>query len=490
MDLDHGLHIQDQIQAMGSQSAVADPLSAPPAAGVVAALSHAVAGQSGDQEHGFAADIVVLLAIDVDHIQGSAVLAHIVIQEVGFIAPLVKLGLVVGALGIDGVSIHVNGNAVLLAVTVGQGHIEANLAGHRIQALAQVVGVGVAEFIIGAVLLQCLVLAGGPVVIGVGKTVLIGVVLGSFLAGVNAGDGVLGHGVAVAFGAVGILGLGLGSGCVVLNIDMGQIVVGLEVHIAPVDAAAIALLGAHTGGGAGVSSLVGVVGFHSFVVGFHSQVVDVHFRVEIVDLLIVGFHSCQVSGILVRTQIGVLTGMGFQLCGLLQQILVLLCQGCMAAENLQGVLIDVQLLVGIAHSTDILSSVGMEVVFQRVILILDGIVLVFHALVVVGYIDVNGVLGFVGFVYLIKVFLGLIVVFLGLQVVLVGLFIQLILNDILPVLLQLVLVILIRGLVLGHGLLVLLVQRIVLLILGAVLFILGIILLILLVGHTVLLHGL
>ena len=301
---------------MGGQT-VADPDSVPAGAFPVTAFLHAVAGQSGNQEHRLTADIVVFHTVD--HNGGQAIAFGIdkLAQEV------IGLSLVVGTVCIDRRRIHVDSNAVLAALAVSQSHIEANLTGDGIQALTQMHGVGIAELIVLAILLQGLLFAGFPVIVGIREAIAIGLLFGACLIGVDTLDGVLGDGVAVSladFVAVGIVIHGhiLGSCGIVFYVDVGQILVGLEVDIAPIDGVA-ALLGTGVGGGIRRGILCGVVVVDGCVVALNGCIISIDCVIVGIHIVVVCLHCFQIAIVSIGTQSGILACVRFQRGGFCQQ---------------------------------------------------------------------------------------------------------------------------------------------------------------------------
>ena len=428
VDLDHGLHIQDQVQTVSVQLAVGNPLAAPTVAIrlPVHTFGHAVAGQCGDQEYRLAADIIVGHSVDGFSIQLFVVLSDVTLQEI------VALGFVEGALSVNRVGIHIDIDAVGIAVLIHQSHIEADLALYGIQRFAQMVGVDIAELIVGGVILQILIGAGVPVIIGVTQTVggfvildllsLCHLAVGGVLIGKHAGDLVLGDGFAVGRFAFGIHGHVLGGGGVVLHVHVGEdAAIGVKLYITPVDGSAVALLGTVTGGGiTGNGGLTVIEGVNSSVVILNGSVVVLNSLVEGFNVVIVRFHGFQILAIRFRTQLGVLAVVVLQSVGLVIQILTLLDQLVILAQTGHGIVIGFNAAVDLANLIDAVHVVGMEVIVQRFVLVLNPFVLAFDALIVVGNIDIDGVFGLVIFQLFSIGLLGSFIGSLGNQIILIG----------------------------------------------------------------------
>ena len=345
-------------------------------------FAHTVAGQSRDQVHGLAADIVVVLAINQNFLQSSAVCTNVAVQEVGFIAPVICFCLVVRALGIDGFCIQLDFDLVGLAVAVGQGHEEPDLTVYRVQFLAQMVMQGVAELIVACIFGQSLLGAGLPAIVGVGQAVLLVALLC-----IDAGDSVLGN----IFAVFAVLVNGLGSSGIVLNVHVGQNAVVLtKDNIAPVDYLALFLLGAVAGVGFTLLRNIGCIKHvYLLVVLGNGIVIRLQSLVVGLDGGVVILHPLQIGCVGLGAQFVALLRLFVQSCGFGCQL------GCICSQLIPIFLgqsfqqhlaffgfCQLCIQIGIGFGNLFQSAAGIQAQTQILVGFFDGCVVGLHLTVV------------------------------------------------------------------------------------------------------------
>ena len=362
MDLDHGFHVQDQIQTAHIEIA---------AVGVIA-----IADQRRDQVYRLAADIVVQHAVDLDQIQAVVIAVLVQMQ----IVTLVVLD--VGILSIDGVFIQSNGNILQFAAAIIQCRVEGDhgvLVGIGIGTVNLAVLLAGSAKLVVLIVLHHFVFNIFAIGVGVVDAEFVGICICGCLIIVDTDHIVLTRDITVAgYVALLIYSLVLDIGSIVSDVQVVEGHVFLCI-VAPVRSTVRLKQGR-------ISGFIlqrCIEGIHFCIVfpdGFIVLILDV--RIENIHCIVVVFNSLQISSILCRTQSSgtVFLFQLFQSSGDLCQLFVVSSQGIQRGVSLfkQGI----HALVDGAQRFQIFCHANIDVVFQFLVGSIHLVIVILHLLVI------------------------------------------------------------------------------------------------------------